>query len=65
VPALVHLLPAGAIHTVDGRGPYRVDNAAALATSSLNLAGGRLPLDESHATDLAAPKGRPAPALHP
>jgi phage I-like protein len=58
----VHLLPAGAaIETVDGRGPYRVADLARLAADSLG-AGDRLPIDEAHATDLAAPEGRPAPA---
>ncbi|MGO4561481.1 phage protease [Rhizobiales bacterium 3FA27D7] len=60
-PDWVHLLPAGEIRTCDGRGPYRVPDAARLATVSLG-AGERLPIDENHATDLAAPQGRPAPA---
>jgi phage I-like protein len=60
-PEWIHLLPAGVIETVDGRGPYRVADMAALAQASLE-AGGRLPVDESHATDLAAPQGGPAPA---
>lgn len=60
VPEWLHLLPAGAVRTVDGRGPYRVGDAAALMAAS--LAGGKLPLDENHATDLAAPKGGAAPA---
>lgn len=60
-PEWVHLLPAGTIATVDGRGPYHVENAAELIAASLD-GGARLPLDENHATDLAAPKGHPAPA---
>lgn len=60
VPDWIHLLPAGEIRTVDGRGPYRVADAAALISVSLN--GARLPLDENHSTDLAAPRGEPAPA---
>lgn len=60
-PEWVHLLPAGQILTGDGRGPYRVADASGLVTTSLQE-GDRLPIDENHATDLAAPKGQPAPA---
>lgn len=60
-PEWVHLLPAGEIRTGDGRGPYRVGSMAELIATSLP-AGARLVLDENHATDLAAPKGLPAPA---
>lgn len=61
-PEWVQLLPAGpTVATVDGRGPYKVEDATALAAASLP-AGARLPIDENHATDLAAPKGEPAPA---
>lgn len=61
-PEWLQLLPAGpTIPTVDGRGPYRVGDLAALAAAS--MAGGeRLPIDENHATDLAGPNGRPSPA---
>jgi phage I-like protein len=61
----IMLLPIGAgglVTTVDKRGPYRVTNPAKLATASLQAAGGRLPIDENHSTDLAAPRGEPAPA---
>jgi len=62
-PAWVHLLPAGAvIRTADGRGPYRLTDAQALVTASLQ-AGERLVLDENHSTDLAAPQGLSAPAM--
>lgn len=57
----IHVLPAGEITTLDGRGPYRVADAAALIRDSMR-GDKRLPLDENHATDLAAPKGAPAPA---
>lgn len=60
VPEFIHLLPAGTITTQDGRGPYKVGSMAKLA-DELN-AGGKLALDECHSTDLAAPKGAPAPA---
>ncbi len=63
VPEWLHLLPTGAVRTNDGRGPYRAPgDAAALMAASLSAAGGKLVLDENHATDLAAPKGGSAPA---
>lgn len=61
----IMLLPidsAGLVPTKDGRGPYRVTDAAKLAASALSAHSGRIPIDENHATDLAAPEGRPAPA---
>ena len=61
VPEFVHLLPAGEIQTRDGRGPFRLDDASGVARASL-AKGASLPIDENHATDLAAPKGAPAPA---
>ncbi|QNG47417.1 phage protease [Sphingobium yanoikuyae] len=61
VPDWIHLIPAGEVMTNDGRGPYRVTDAAALMAASLK-AGDRLVLDENHSTDLAAPKGGEAPA---
>ncbi len=61
VPDWLHLLPAAEARTHDGRGPYRITDAAALMAASLP-AGGKLVLDENHATDLVAPKGGAAPA---
>ncbi|MDQ2084521.1 phage protease [Xanthobacteraceae bacterium Astr-EGSB] len=64
-PEWVMLFPAGeggVVTTVDGRGPYRAANLTALAEASLQAAGGKLAIDECHSTDLAAPKGLPAPA---
>lgn len=61
VPEWIHLLPAGTFRTVDGRGPFMIEDAARLAADSL-AAGGMLPIDETHATDFAAPRGEPAPA---
>ena len=59
-PEWVHLVPAGTFHGVDGRGPYRLHDPDAVIKAS--LAGGKLPIDENHATDLAAPSGGPSPA---
>ncbi|MFV0642925.1 MAG: phage protease [Sphingomonadaceae bacterium] len=62
VPEWVHLLPAsGTVKTGDGRGPYSITSLQAIMAASLR-AGGKLVIDENHSTDLAAPKGRPAPA---
>lgn len=62
-PEAIQLLPAGTFAGVDGRGPYRVADAAAVVADSLAAApGGRLAIDYDHAIDLAAPEGRPAPA---
>jgi phage I-like protein len=61
-PEWIHLLPAGDLRTGDGRGPYRVAAAADLIAASIHSANDRLVLDENHSTDLAAPKGEPAPA---
>lgn len=62
-PEWIHLLPtaAGDIATDDNRGPYRVEDAAAIIAASF-ADQDRLPIDQDHATDLAAPKGLPAPA---
>lgn len=63
-PDWIMLLPAGSgglITTVDDRGPFRVRDAAKLVAASMPE-GARLPIDENHATDLAAPEGRPSPA---
>lgn len=63
VPEWIHLLPTaqGAIQTDDARGPYHVAAPGQLMAASLKP-GDRLPVDENHATDLAAPQGLPAPA---
>lgn len=61
-PEWLHLLPAGEIKARDGRGPFYLRDAAPIVASSITQAGGKLVLDENHSTDLAAPKGDPAPA---
>ena len=61
VPEWVHLLPAGpAIETGDRRGPYFVKSMQAIADQLKD--GDKLPIDECHASDRAAPQGQPAPA---
>lgn len=62
-PEWVHLLPVrlGAIQTGDTRGPYHVKDAEALIAASF-AESDKLPIDQDHATDLASPKGLPAPA---
>lgn len=55
-------LEGGKVTTIDGRGPYRVSDLHRLASESLQAAGGKLAIDENHSTDLAAPRGEPAPA---
>lgn len=60
-PDWIHLIPAGEFRTDDGRGPFRVADPAALIAASLP-AGRALPIDQDHATDLAAKQGGEAPA---
>lgn len=62
-PEWIYLLPTaqGAISTDDARGPYLVEDAEAIIAESFAQTD-RLPIDQDHATDLAAPKGMPAPA---
>lgn len=62
-PEWVMLIPAGEFSGRDGRGPFRLARPEAVigATNELEMAAG-LPVDYDHATDFAAPKGRPAPA---
>jgi phage I-like protein len=62
-PSWIELLPAGVFFGRDGRGPFKLDDPAAVidATRTLRMEAG-IPIDYDHATDLAAPEGRPAPA---
>ncbi|MGH7916427.1 MAG: phage protease [Candidatus Binataceae bacterium] len=59
----IQLLPAGEFIGRDGRGPYHLSDPEAVvkATRGLRMEAG-IPIDYDHATDFAAPKGRPAPA---
>jgi phage I-like protein len=62
-PIWIELLPAGDFAGRDGRGPFRLSHPEAVitATDELRMDAG-LPIDYDHATDFAAPVGRPAPA---
>lgn len=62
-PEWVALLPAGTFAGRDGRGPFRNADPEAViqATQALKMEAG-IPVDYDHATDFAAPQGRPAPA---
>lgn len=58
-PEWIHLIPAGAeLNTGDNRGPYHVTNPQSIVANST----GKLPIDENHAIDWAAPRGEPSPA---
>lgn len=64
-PDWITLIPAGvAIRTHDGRGPYRVEDAAAVVAASMAEAriDGDMVIDVNHATDHLAGKGGEAPA---
>jgi phage I-like protein len=60
-PEWIELLPAGEFHGRDGRGPFRLEqpDQVIAATRTLEM---DVPIDYDHATDFAAPEGRPAPA---
>jgi len=62
-PEWVHLLPAGKLTTIDGRGPYLAPAAslAAIAEASLKP-GQKLVLDECHSSDLGYKFSGSAPA---
>jgi phage I-like protein len=61
-PEWVMLIPAGEFSGRDGRGPFHLTSAARViaATLALGLTAG-VPIDYDHATDFAAPNGRPRP----
>lgn len=63
LPEWIELMPGGEFHGRDGRGPFRMRNATGViaATQALGMDAG-IPIDYDHATDFAAPEGRPAPA---
>src|SRR5271154_7093118 len=55
-PEWIELLPAGVFYARDGRGPFRLDDPAAViaSTTAMQMAAG-LPVDYDHATDFGAP----------
>lgn len=61
-PEWMHLFHNGVNQTVDGRGPFKVVDAAVIAANSIRP-GDRLPIDVNHAIDVAAPMGQPSPAV--
>ena len=62
-PEWIQLIPAGSFHGRDGRGPYLLDDPAAVieATRALRMKAG-IPIDYDHATDFGPAQGSPAPA---
>lgn len=59
----IHVLPAGTFQGRDGRGPYRLADAATVIHASRERAGRvKMPIDYDHAIDLATPRGEAAPA---
>ena len=63
VPEWVRIMPFGEFrpaNTRDKRGPWTLADMAAVIQTS--MANGRLPVDENHSTDFAAPQGAPSPA---
>jgi Mu-like prophage I protein len=59
----IQLIPAGTFSTNDGRGPFYNYEPQAVVRVSREFLKGGLPIDFDHATDRAAPEGRPAPAV--
>lgn len=67
VPEWVHLLPVatGPVRTFDGRGPYRITDAAAVIAASFSIDArdeSGLIIDENHSSMLAAPVGLGSPS---
>ncbi|MGO4523967.1 phage protease [Microvirga sp. 2MCAF35] len=59
-PEWIHICPADTFTGADGRGPFQLADPNGVIKASLE--GGKIPVDESHSTDKAAPAGHPAPA---
>ncbi len=59
-PEWLHLVPAGTVRGIDGRGPYTLAAPASVITAS--MAGGKIAIDENHAIDHAKKSGIPSPA---
>ena len=63
VPEWIHILPAGEVHTVDGRGPYISMNPEQIIADSMAESSGKIVVDENHSTDIAGAAGQPARAV--
>ncbi len=61
-PEWVHLVPAGVVRTVDARGPYLVEDPAAVVAAT-QAARDWLSIDINHAEDHQAPAGGEAPSV--
>ncbi|MDO9501397.1 phage protease [Falsiroseomonas sp.] len=61
VPQRLRVIPAGEFRSIDGRGPWRVEDAAEVIAASLARMT-RLPIDENHSTQIAAQAGGAGPA---
>lgn len=60
-PEWIKLIPAGAFTAIDGRGPFVNSDPQAVVRESLaKMATAGMVLDYDHATEYAAPHGRPA-----
>ncbi|UMM63817.1 phage protease [Aristophania vespae] len=61
VPDWVHLLPSGSFSAAGGSRTLRAEELHAIIRESMKQ--GKIVLDENHSTDLAAPRGKTAPAM--
>jgi phage I-like protein len=63
LPTWVKLIGLGSLETRDNRGPFLVDDPAAIIALTRELSpDGAIVIDLDHATDLEGTRGRPAPA---
>lgn len=62
-PDHIQLLPAGTFRGRDGRGPYSLDDPAAVVLATRGHFGAHgIPIDYNHQTEHSAANGQPAPA---
>lgn len=62
-PECIQLLPAGSFRGRDGRGPYLLEDPAAVVAATREHFGAHgIPVDYNHQTEHSAANGRPAPA---
>lgn len=62
-PEWIHLTPAGTFGGKDGRGPFTLKDPKAVIDRSMHMVGGKMVVDENHATHVAGPKGESTPAV--